>query len=95
MNTTEMLLKDINANVLAGIVGKSQTFSVSFVKANGEVREMNCRLGVTKHLRGGDSTTAHKPNILTVFEMTKQQYRNINTNTLLSLKAGGKMYTFK
>jgi len=59
-----------------------QFFTVTFIKEDRTERTMNARLGVTKHLRGGDSTTAHKENLLTVFDMVKGQYRCINLDTV-------------
>lgn len=68
---------------------KGKVFTVGFTKQNGEFREMNCRLGVVKHLVGGKSTTAHKKNLVTVFDMQKKAYRNINVDTLKFMRTGG------
>lgn len=73
---------------------KGRIFTVTFIKANGEVRQLNGRLEVKKHLRGGDSTTAHIPNLITVFDMQKKAYRNINLDTLISLRYGHKEVKF-
>ncbi len=59
-----------------------QFFTVKFVKKDGTERVMNARLGVTKHLRGGESTTAHKDNLITVFDLHKKAYRCINLDTV-------------
>lgn len=75
-------------------IDKNKVFSVTFIKKNGEVRHMNCRFGVTKYLRGGESTTAHIPSIVTVFDMQKKQYRNINLETLKSVRYNGREETF-
>lgn len=74
--------------VLAG----NTIFSVVFTKKDGSIRNMTCRLGVTKYLRGGRSTTAHISNILTVEEIGKERYRNINTDNIISMKIRGKIY---
>lgn len=71
---------------------KGKTFTVEFTKKNGEARTMNCRIGVTKHLRGGESTTAHKPNLITVYDMKTGGYRCINLDTLNSFKFAGKTH---
>ena len=63
-------------------------FTATFVKKDGTIRKMVCRFGVKKHLRGGESTTAHIENLMCVFDMEKGAYRCINTDTLLSLKYG-------
>lgn len=80
MNVLEQIKK-------AGENGK--VFTVCFVKKNGEERAMNCRLGVVKHLKGGDSTTAHLNYLITVFDMKKKAYRNINLTTVKWVKTGG------
>lgn len=64
-------------------------FTVEFTKKDGSHRVMTARLGVKKHLRGGDSTTAHKPNLVTVFDVTKDQYRCINLETVTAFRCGG------
>lgn len=70
-------------------------FSVEFTKADGTVRPMNCRLDVKKHLKGGTSTTAHKENLITVFDVQKGGYRCINLDTLTKFKFAGKEYIIK
>ena len=68
-------------------------FSATFIKKDGSERKMQCRLNVQKHLKGGVSTTSHIPNLITVFEMVmgedKPRFRNINVDTLLTLKVNG------
>jgi hypothetical protein len=70
-------------------------FSVSFIKKDGTLREMTCRLGVTKHLKGGE--LKHNPSDfghLVVFDLQKQAYRTINLNTLKKIKLDKKEYNF-
>ena len=69
-------------------------FTVDFVKKNGEKRTMNCRLGVTKHLRGGSSTTAHYDNLLTVYDLKIHSYRTVNIETLERLTVDNETITF-
>jgi hypothetical protein len=58
-------------------------FSVVFVKKDGTRREMVCRLGVKKHLKGGElKFDAKSRGLLPVFDMQKQAYRMVNTKTL-------------
>ena len=45
-----LLSKDINA--IKKFIG-NKFFSVEFYKKDGTLRKMQCRLGVTKHLKGG------------------------------------------
>lgn len=59
--------------------------TVTFVKQNGEVRTMNCRIGVTKHLKGGVSKL--DPNqYVTVYDLKSEGYRAINRDTILEVK---------
>lgn len=58
-------------------------FSVVFEKKDGEIREMNCRLGVTKHLKGGEQAYDPKDyDMITVFDVQKKGYRMVRLDTL-------------
>lgn len=61
----------------AGVNGKF--FTVRFTKrSDGSDRIMNCRTGVTKHLRGGDKAyddRQHK--LITVYDLKSKGYRSI------------------
>ena len=81
-NTVRSMIDSTNGHV----------FGASFVKKSGEVRTMNCRIGVTSKLRGGKSTTAHKQNLVTVYDMNAKDYRCINIDTLKSLNIAGRHY---
>jgi len=68
-------------------------FSVSFVKKDGTIRNMNCRLNVKKYLRGGK--LAYNPkeyDLISCFDMQKNSYRMINCHQLLMLKISGYKY---
>ena len=68
-------------------------FSVSFTKKDGSHRDMTARLGVTKHLKGGER--AFNPddyNMLFVFDTHKEGYRTIPFDRLLSLRFKGRKY---
>ena len=68
-------------------------FSVVFLKKSGEVRRMNCMLGVKKHLKGGKLTYNPKErNYLIVFDTQKGGYRTINLDTLTSISMKGAEY---
>lgn len=72
---------------------KGAFFAVDFIKRNKEKRHMICRLGVTKHLKGG--VLKFKPEdygLMVVFDTVKKTYRMINLNTLKRIKIGGKTY---
>ena len=72
-----------------------QFFTVTFMKKNGDLRKMNCRLGVTKHLKGGKSTTDHVPRLMTVYDVKANGYRCINMETVQEIKFNGNHIIFK
>ena len=64
-------------------------FSVHFIKKDGTLRKMTARLGVKKHLKGGQKSYNDKDfNHLTVFDLVKRGYRTINLNTVQKLTCG-------
>jgi len=70
------------------IVPESQFFTVNFIKADDSTRRMVCKRGVTKHLKGGESTIADKENLVGVYEVNND-YRCFDKNRVLSLHGGG------
>lgn len=58
--------------------------TVTFVKKDGTVRKMNCRTGVTKHLKGGESTLDAEQYV-TVYDVAKASYRAINRDTIIDI----------
>lgn len=70
-----------------------RVFTAEYVKRDGTIREITCRLGVKKHLKGG--TLKYNPLdklLMVVFDMQKKEYRMINLNTLRALKINGKQF---
>lgn len=63
--------------------GKIMT--VKFVKKDGSLRVMNCRLGVTKHLKGGASTL-NPDKFITVYDLKSEGYRAIDKESILDVK---------
>lgn len=63
--------------------GKIMT--VKFIKKDGSLRVMNCRLGVTKHLKGGTSTL-NPDRFITVYDLKSEGYRAIDKETILDVK---------
>ena len=59
--------------------------TVTFIKKDGSVRKMNCRMGVSKYLKGGESTLDANQYV-TVYDMTKAAYRAINRDTIIDIK---------
>ncbi len=62
-------------SVLKATQGKF--FTVVFVKKDGTTRVMNARLGVSKHLKGGQSTL-DPAQYLTVYDMQSEGYRAVS-----------------
>ncbi len=73
---------------------KGRIFGVVFTKKDGTKRVMSCRKGVTKYLKGGSNTTNHIPQYLTVFSVNDKGYRNINIDTLKTIKGNGRVFNF-
>lgn len=87
---------DVTNQQLKAIINSIDTtrmFSVTFIKKNGDLREMNCMLGVKKHLRGGEqSYDPAEHNLLTVYDLVAKDYRNINFSQLIKAKIDGVEY---
>lgn len=82
------------AKIIKEQEGKAVT--VVFIKrTTGEKRVMNCRLGVKKHLKGGELKYNPKDyDLLTTFDLVKGDYRCISLDSVLELKAAGITYSF-
>ena len=64
-------------------------FTVVFKKKDGSVRKLNGRLGVKKHLRGGEKSFSDAQiNALTVFDLKAKGYRTIMLDNVTSLQCG-------
>lgn len=75
----------VQSRKLAEKLEQSNGFvTVTFLKADGTIRKMNCRMGVTKHLKGGKSTL-DASRYVTVYDMTKAAYRAVNRDTILEV----------
>lgn len=73
-------------------LAKGTIFTAVNVKRNGETRRYVCRLGVRKHLKGGELPyNPAERHLLTVFDMQKKEYRMINLKTLTYLKVRGRV----
>jgi hypothetical protein len=73
---------------------KGKIFTVSFIKKDGSLRRMNCRLGVKKHLKGGEM--AYDPSeydLLPVFDLQNEAYRMINLETLKEITVDGETFS--
>jgi hypothetical protein len=68
--------------------------TVTFVKKNGEIRVLNGRLGVTKHLKGG-KCTLDKSKFIIIYDQQNAGYRSINRESILSVSCQGVVITQK
>jgi len=88
LNKLEAYVKIMNSN--------GKIFTAEFIKKNGDLRSMNCRLGVKKELSGkGMSYKPLQKLLLPVFDMQKNEYRMINLNTMYSLQIDSNIYIVK
>lgn len=68
-------------------------FRVDFTKKDGSIRVMVCRTGVKKYVNGiGLKFNPRDFNLLTVFDVTIQQYRMINLNSINKLNINNEQY---
>ncbi len=97
MNTvkTDAVSKQIAAMIRAN---GSKFFGVTFVKADGTERTLN---GHVRKVKGQDgrNTTSHYEKYVTIVlnskdEKGREQFRNVNTETIKSLSIGGRKIKF-
>lgn len=81
-------------SILDKVSKSGKIFGVIFVKKDGTDRVMSCRKGVTKYLKGGENSVAHLSEYVTVFSCNDKGYRNINLDTLKTIKGAGQVYNF-
>ena len=62
-------------------------FSCTFIKKDGSIRNMNCRVGVHKGVKGVGRKFS-TPNLVTVFDAKAKEYRMINVDTMLTFNCG-------
>jgi hypothetical protein len=73
---------------------EGKMFGVTFVKKNGEIRNLNGRLGVHKYVTGVGLAFDHNDyGLITVFDIQKDAYRMVNIKTILQVRTGGEIYT--
>ena len=74
-----------------------QFISVEFIKKDGEVRNLNGRIGVhkSKYAPLKNVGLAYDPDeygLIGIFDAQNKGYRMVNINTLLGIKINGKEY---
>lgn len=85
----------VKATELIRALEDGRFFTVVFVKrTTGEVRTMNCRQRVVKHLKGGEAKYSFSDKgLVSVYDVQVAGYRSIPLENLLELHAGGIKYT--
>jgi hypothetical protein len=87
-------MKNLFQSVLQATKGRF--FGVTFIKADGTLRKMTCRLGVHKHAtgRGLKYNPAERGNVI-VWDTSVKGYRTIKLDRLVSLRFGGEEIHFQ
>ena len=88
---------DMVKTAVAGTKGRF--FTAKFLKADGSPRVMNCRIGVKKHLQGGDATyngkDAEKGDVtIGVYEQHSEGYRCFKASRVTELVIDGNSVKF-
>ena len=80
--------------LIRNLTRKGQIFGVKFYKKDGSARSMCARLGVSKGVTGAGKRwcRADHPNLLTVFDMASDGFRNVNLDTVQSITLKGNQY---
>ena len=89
-------MKTIDSDTAKQYIYKTngKIFSAVFTKKDGEKRNMVCRRGVAKYVKGvGLKFKPEERNLIGVFDMHKKAYRFINTKTLEQIKVKGTTYS--
>jgi hypothetical protein len=69
-----------------------QFFNILFVKKDGSLRSLNGRIGVKKHLAGGEWLRGHGakwPQYMPVYDVKVKGYRTLNLETAISMNFRG------
>ena len=68
-------------------------FYAEFIKKNGDIRRMKCRLKVKKYLKGGElGYSPGSKGLLSVYDVENMGYRMINLNTIDTFSVKGESY---
>ena len=91
-------LRHISAADAVGVInaqgGKFHT--VIFIKKDGTLRTMNCRNGVTKHLKGGSLNYSRADKgLLGTWDTVAKGYRSINVKAIVAVHANGMDYVVR
>jgi pyruvate/2-oxoglutarate/acetoin dehydrogenase E1 component len=85
----------ISKVVATELINKSRgrIFTATFLKKNGELRAMNCRVGVNKGVNGkGMNYNPSLKGLKPVFDMQSKQWRTINLESIVELSINKENY---
>ena len=74
----------MNRKIVRDLIDTGRFVTVEFYKADGTLRKLNGRTGVTKHLRGGTKTVNDKQ-YLTIYDIVAEGYRNVAVDRIVSI----------
>jgi len=86
---------ELNSNLFKALnsINSGRFFTVTFMKANGEIRVMNCRKGVKAFVNGnGKSFNDIDYNLVTVWDAVKRAYRSFKWHKIININADGVHY---
>jgi len=69
-----------------------RVFTVTFIKKDGSLREMNCRLGVKKGVKFTGKSVGLDVPVMRVFDMQVGGFRSINLDTLRTITMNGESF---
>lgn len=80
-------------DALLELIDDGRFFSVEFTKRDGSLRTMQARIGVTRHLAGGEKAYSDAAKgIVTVYGTDAAGYRSIRIDAIHSLTVRGRTY---
>ena len=90
---TKQITSEEAFNLLHLPENQTQFFGGSYTKLDGTIRTFNGRRKVTKHLRGGELKydPSTRGNVI-YWDRSKEAYRTIRTDDLISLRIGKQDY---
>lgn len=86
-------MSKFDRDTILSIVDDKKYFSVRFLKADGNVRDMVCQFGVQKFAKGvGKKFDDADYNLITVWEPKTKAYKSFKADRVISIKAHGEVY---
>lgn len=82
----------MNTKEAIEIIKSKRFFSAEFIKKDGSTRYIRGRFGVSKYLKPDAKPQAYKPadrGYITIWDMSKKEYRLLNTQTIVKLNGIG------